>query len=77
VSCLNTNITVSVSGLASSISTLVSGLNHVEDEVKQARAAGVSSAQDQFIDVMEVMPISANNSGSDRDCVSHSSSKSA
>jgi hypothetical protein len=77
VSCLNNNATVSVSGLASSISTLVSGLTHIEDEVKQARAARVLSAQDRFVDVMEVMPISANNSVSDRDCDSHSSSKSA
>ena len=75
MSCLN-NIIVSVSGLASSISTLVSGLNHIEDEVKQARAR-VLSAQDRFIEVMEVMPITANNSVSDRDCASHSSSKSA
>ena len=77
MSCLNNNTIVSVSGLASSISTLVSGLNHIEDEVKQARAARVLSAQDRFIDVMEVIPISANNSVSNRDCVSHSSSKSA
>jgi hypothetical protein len=77
VSCLNNNTIVSVSGLASSISTLVSGLNHIEDEVKQARAARVLSSQDRFIDVLEVMPISGNNSVSDRDCVSHSLSKSA
>ena len=51
----NNNTTVSVSGLASSISTLVSGLNHIKDEVKQARAARALSAQDRFVDVMEVM----------------------
>jgi hypothetical protein len=44
---------VSVSGLASSISSLVSGLDHIKDEVKQARAARVLSAQDRFVDVME------------------------
>jgi hypothetical protein len=44
--------------------------------VKQARAARVLSAQDQFIDIMEVMLIGANNSISDRDCASHSSPKS-
>ncbi len=73
----NNNTTVSVSGLASSISTLVSGLNHIDDEVKRARAAGVLSAQDRFTDVMEVMPISANGSVSDEDLFSHSLSKSA
>ena len=77
MSCLNNNIIVSVSGLASSISTLVSGLKHIEVEVKQARAARVLSDQDRFSDVMEVMPISTNNSVSHRDCVSLSSSKSA
>ena len=44
--------------------------------MKQAGAASVLSAQDRFIDVMEVMPISANNSISDGDCVSHFLSKS-
>jgi len=44
---------VSVSGLASSISTLVSGLNHINDDVKRARAAEVLSSQDRFADIME------------------------
>jgi hypothetical protein len=72
----NNNTTVSVSGLASSISTLVSGLNHIKDEVKRARAGSILSTQDRFVDVMEVMSISANNSLSNRDVVSHFSSKS-
>ena len=71
----NNSTTVSVSGLATSISTLVSGLNHIKDEVKRARAASVLSTQDRFVDVMEVMSISPNVSLSNRDVVSHFSSK--
>jgi hypothetical protein len=45
---------VSVSGLITSISTLVTGLNHIQNEVRQARGARVIPTQDRFVDVMEV-----------------------
>lgn len=45
---------VSVSGLVTSISSLVSGLNHIQDEVKGAKGARLLPAQDRFVEVMEV-----------------------
>ena len=45
---------VSVSGLVTSISTLVSGLNHIRDEVKGAKEARPLPTQDRFVEVMEV-----------------------
>lgn len=50
----NNTTTVSVSGLMASISTLVSGLNHIQGEVKGAREAKVLPTHDRFVDVMEV-----------------------
>ena len=45
---------VSVAGLVISISTLVSGLNHIQDEVKGAKEARLLPTQDRFVEVMEV-----------------------
>ncbi|KAI0307002.1 hypothetical protein B0F90DRAFT_1807716 [Multifurca ochricompacta] len=44
---------VSVSGLITSISTLVSGLDQVQDEVRRVKEARAQPAQDRFVDVME------------------------
>jgi diaphanous 1 len=52
----NNTTTVSVSGLMTSISTLVSGLNHIQAEVKRAREARVLPSHDRFVDVVEVSP---------------------
>jgi hypothetical protein len=45
---------VSVAGLESSISNLVSGSNHIQDELKVAKEARLLSTQDRFVEVMEV-----------------------
>jgi diaphanous 1 len=52
---------VSVSGLMSSISTLVSGLDLLQVELKKAKAVRVLPAGDRFIDVMEVKSSVLNN----------------
>ena len=45
---------VSVSGLMTSISALVSGLDLLQVELKKAKGVQVLPAGDRFIDVMEV-----------------------
>lgn len=45
---------VSVSGLMTSISTLVSGLDLLQVELRRAKGIRVLPARDRFIDVMEV-----------------------
>jgi hypothetical protein len=45
---------VSVSGLMTSIFTLVSGLDLLQVELKRAKGVRVLPAHDRFIDVMEV-----------------------
>jgi len=45
---------VSVSGLMTSISTLVSGLDLLQVELRRAKGVRVLPARDRFIDVMEV-----------------------
>ena len=45
---------VSVSGIMTSISTLVSGLDLLQAELKRAKGVRVLPARDRFIDVMEV-----------------------
>lgn len=51
---LSNRLVVSVSGLMTSISTLVSGLDLVQVELKKAKGVRVLPAGDRFIDVMEV-----------------------